>query len=699
MKPHTTMRLLFAIVFQCVLAGITAIGVAGEIPFLWIGPNQENADQLTTTPWPADAAREIRGIKLYIGWLSKAPDEQLARMATLVRERDLQVSVELGGLLNPDWQDQIGEKSAASELPPLRRWRDAGGRLDQIELDGPERRAKGFASWGKDPSKKITDYQVIAQQIDIYLGLVAKEFPHTRFILLVNFPNWGWRGKPSYHGRGENRQDFGDYFAALAAVLPIVQAAQPKFSGLMIDNPYDYASAKATSAKSDPQNPDDWFARIADLRAVVTTYGMTCGLVLNSERGGKTSDEDFSNDTLAYATAVVRHGIVFDQAAVQSWYAHPTTVVGPALPAQTAVALEVARILHGSPQSIAAAPQPPASSKPIMGAIRWDFWTKGNEAKREAMIKDGKETWGQHRNLQDITWADRLPFFAMVVSENPRRVEIYEDSSAVMDQEIAFAKQSGLDYWAFLYYHDIPEMNLSLDLYRKNPRRNDIRYAMILAGTRPYTKESPWEAQIAMMVRDAGEPNYLRVLGDRPLIFIFLWGDKHHPTWLWGSVEQARAAMDLLRARFRQAGLGNPYIAAMRGDVKKCNEYREQLGLDAVSSYTNFAKTDYAGLAASNVAWWEQGAALGTPVVLPVSCGWGGPRPSGPILQQPTAEQFKQQVRTARRWIDEHPAVAPSRALLFYAWNEFDEGGFLCPTLGEKDGDRKIDWLRAVVAE
>lgn len=334
-----------------------------------------------------------------------------------------------------------------------------------------------------------------------------------------------------------------------------------------------------------------------------------------------------------------------------------------------------------------------------MGAIRWDFWTRGNEAKREAMINTGKETWGQHRNLQDPKWAERLPFFAKVVSENPRRVDVYADSPEVMDQEIAFAKQSGLDYWAFLYYHDVPEMNRSLDLYRNNPRRGDIRYAMILAGTRPYTKESPWEAQIDMMVRDSAEPNYQRVLDDRPLIFLFLWGDKHHPAWLWGSVAQARAAMDSLRARFRQAGLGNPYIAAMRGDVKECHEYREQLGLDAVTAYTNFGKTDYADLAASNVAWWDLAAALGSPAVLPVSCGWGGPRPSGPIMQQPTAEQFKQHVRTARRWIDEHPTVAPSRALLFYAWNEFDEGGFLCPTLGEKPGDRKIDWLRAVAAE
>lgn len=342
-----------------------------------------------------------------------------------------------------------------------------------------------------------------------------------------------------------------------------------------------------------------------------------------------------------------------------------------------------------------------------MGAIRWDFWTKGNETWRESQITSGKDTWGEHRNLQNPKWADRLPFFAKVVSEHPRRVDIYHDSQEVMDQEIAFAKQSGLDYWAFLYYHDAPQLNSSIDYYRKSMHRADIKYALILGGVGPYAEKSPWAAQIAMAVGDARQPNYQRVLDGRPLVYIFLWGgEKHTPIAKWGSVKNARTAMDALRAAFRQAGLGNPYVVSISsgekiGDKYAREIYYEQLGLDAISAYTTFNlnKAGYDILADSNVRWWESAATSGTPLVLPVSCGWGGPRPSGVMLQQPTAEQFKQQVRTARRWIDEHPASAPSRALLFYAWNEFDEGGFLCPTQGEKDGDRKIDWLRAVVAE
>ena len=335
--------------------------------------------------------------------------------------------------------------------------------------------------------------------------------------------------------------------------------------------------------------------------------------------------------------------------------------------------------------------------KPIMGAIRWDNWTKGNENEWQAKVLDGRSTWSPFENLQDIKWADRLPFFSKVVSENPRRIDIYEDSPEVMEQEIAFAKQSALDYWAFLYYQDKPEMNRSLDLYRINPKRDDIHYAIILAGTKPYNNTYPWENQINMMVSYATQLNYQRVLDGRPLVYIYLSDTiVHTPSKLWGSVELGHNAIDLFRSRFQQAGLGNPYIVAMNGNAVTGNTYRLQLGLDAITAYTTFdlSKPDYNILSNSNVTWWNWAASTGTPIVLPFSCGWGGPRPGGEILQQPTSEQFKQHVRTASSWIDEHPVYSPSHAVLMYAWNEFDEGGFICPTQGEKSGDRKIDWLR-----
>jgi hypothetical protein len=35
-----------------------------------------------------------------------------------------------------------------------------------------------------------------------------------------------------------------------------------------------------------------------------------------------------------------------------------------------------------------------------------------------------------------------------------------------------------------------------------------------------------------------------------------------------------------------------------------------------------------------------------------------------------------------------YPSEHESNCALIYAWNEFDEGGYLCPTLGDLSGSR-----------
>jgi hypothetical protein len=335
----------------------TKCALAAE-PVVWLGPNGSNAMQLVEREWPADAARGIGGVKLYIGWLARTPEADLRRMAALVKERNLRVAVEAGGLLNHDWGDQIGEKSAGIELAKLRLWRDAGGRLDVLELDGPIRRAMGYAGWGKDPAKRFADYKAIARELDEYLALVAKEFPDVRFHLLVNFPNWGWRGEPDYHARGPSRMNWGDYHEVLQAVLPVTQAAAPAFSALTIDNPYGYATGRKPSPRRPAPSETDWLARIADLCAVARTNGLECALILNDEDGGRASGQAFADGTLAYAKLVRERGLRFEHLIVQSWYPYPDEVVGDKLPAQMAVAAEVARLFRGG-KTTAADPSSP----------------------------------------------------------------------------------------------------------------------------------------------------------------------------------------------------------------------------------------------------------------------------------------------------------------------------------------------------
>ena len=52
-----------------------------------------------------------------------------------------------------------------------------------------------------------------------------------------------------------------------------------------------------------------------------------------------------------------------------------------------------------------------------------------------------------------------------------------------------------------------------------------------------------------------------------------------------------------------------------------------------------------------------------------------------------TPEAFAAHLQAAIDWIDDNPDLAtPERLLMIYAWNEFGEGGYIAPTLGDPNG-------------
>jgi hypothetical protein len=54
-------------------------------------------------------------------------------------------------------------------------------------------------------------------------------------------------------------------------------------------------------------------------------------------------------------------------------------------------------------------------------------------------------------------------------------------------------------------------------------------------------------------------------------------------------------------------------------------------------------------------------------------------------------------LQAALDWIKANPKSAEAKAVLIYAWNEFDEGGWLAPTLTE--GTARLDTMRSVLAK
>ena len=253
-------------------------------------------------------------------------------------------------------------------------------------------------------------------------------------------------------------------------------------------------------------------------------------------------------------------------------------------------------------------------------------------------------------------------------------------SQEIMDQEIRYASAAGIDYWAFLYYPQEP-LARGRELYLSSAYRNDVNWCAVLDGN----FLAAFDANLQDLVARFGESNYQKVLHGRPLVYFL------------SDATADRVAK--MRAKAAEAGLPDPYIVVMAWTAQGAASLKTAVGADAVSRYATGAMfgVPYSELADLETSLWsEYGAAAGQ-VIPTVTTGWDKrPRYDYPVpwepdfagfkdnwVQQATPEEIAAHLRGAISWGTTHPANTPANNVLIYAWNEFDEGGWICPTLHE----------------
>jgi len=339
--------------------------------------------------------------------------------------------------------------------------------------------------------------------------------------------------------------------------------------------------------------------------------------------------------------------------------------------------------------------------RPLIGAIRWDAWTHWA----------GETGWGGYEKcLGPEQWHYRLPFYAKVVSD--KDVEIRADTREVMDEEIAYAAAGGLDYWAFGWYHPrgwehADNMTKSFDLYLASEHRSDIAYCLILFGGPHLGPKDQWPATVDYLVERFREPNYVKVLGNRPLVY---WFSMEEFVPYWGGEEAATASLDLLRERSVAAGLGDPYMVLMCFWPPQGAELLGTLGLDALSAYANPPGNDnrelpYADCVALNRWFWEECKGTGKQFIPTVNAGWDyrpmkraefpDRDPQNDWFAEATPDELASHLAGALQWVKENPGVCEANSVMIYAWNELSEGGWIVPTLAE--GTARLDAIRRII--
>ena len=350
--------------------------------------------------------------------------------------------------------------------------------------------------------------------------------------------------------------------------------------------------------------------------------------------------------------------------------------------------------------SVAAQPPVTAASgqgRPLVGAIRWDAWQENGGV--QAAVE---------RTLGPGHWHYRLPFFARVTGSNS--VVINGNSPVVMDREINYAAAAGIDYWAFCTYPDDSGMSRGLHLYLNSPLKSRINFALNLQGGWISGKAEGWDAQVSRYVNYFKDASYQKVLGNRPLVFLF---NQVTRTARFPDAAAVAAAFQQLRTATTNAGLGNPFIVYQGWNPKNDLKTVQSYGLDAISAYAIAAdapgQMPFAALAAKTRRFWEAGRAAGASIVPIVTSGWDNrTRYETPVpwthgstnnAIPPAPAELAGHLADALDWTRLHRgSVTPANTVLIYAWNENDEGGWLCPTLNP-DGSANTDRLAAIAAK
>ncbi len=343
------------------------------------------------------------------------------------------------------------------------------------------------------------------------------------------------------------------------------------------------------------------------------------------------------------------------------------------------------------------APATASHGRPLVGAIRWDAWQENGDI--QATVE---------RTLGPSHWHYRLPFFARVTGSNS--VAINGNTPAIMNQEINYAADAGIDYWAFVIYPDAIGMSHGLHRYLSSPIKHRINFALNLQGGWVAGTTEDWDAQLTRYLKYFEDPAYQKVLGNRPLVFLF---NRIPPTPKFPDAAAVAAAIRQLRTVTTNAGLGNPYIVFQGWNAKNDFTTMREYELDAIGAYAVFPDPDlgtsYPALAAKGRRMWEAGQATGANVVPIVTAGWDDrtrvetktPWTTGSTnyTLPPTPAELANHLDNALDWTSRHLSNGtPANTVLIYAWNENDEGGWLVPTLNP-DGSTNADRLTALAAK
>ncbi len=321
-----------------------------------------------------------------------------------------------------------------------------------------------------------------------------------------------------------------------------------------------------------------------------------------------------------------------------------------------------------------------------VGAIRWDAWYT-HDGVEDSVVSQVE------RSLSPAKYHFRAPFYAEITEEGGIIIPQY--TQAEFDKEMEYAIEAGIDYFAYVWYNS--DMRDARDFHTTSKYKNDVKLCAVFDGNaigKDYARK-----EMATLLK---EDYYMTVLDGRPLMYYF--GDS-------GNIGGIAEDIEYYRGLCATLGIPEPFAVVMNlGASESYSAYA-----DAVSNYAIGGSNgvSFKELMNNAVKTWNNHAADQMQFVPTVTTGWhNGPRIDNPVTwTKPGADSWAEYGTDAE--IQEHMENAlwymqqtkntlftMANTVIIYAWNEHDEGGWICPTLAvdengnqlyNEDGSKKIN--------
>lgn len=306
-----------------------------------------------------------------------------------------------------------------------------------------------------------------------------------------------------------------------------------------------------------------------------------------------------------------------------------------------------------------------------VGAIRWDAWYG------EPRKADGSEVTQQvEKTLSPAKYHFRVPFFGTIEADGT--VKFNEYTQAIFDQEILYAADAGIAYWAYVWYDPSAGLSKARQLHVNSPYKDRVKMCSIFDANAINNPDI--QREVKNLLKDSC---WMTVQGGRPLMFYMIGQSTQ---------DSIKKDISFYRAACEEMGIPAPFVALMGAN----NSTMNATVADCISDYTvhvNGGGGPYVSLAKAAVDRWNRAQYPKTQIIPAIVTGWyDTPRVENPVswgelispdswMQYATPEELAAHLTDGLKWVSENTDITYANSMLMYAWNEHDEGGWICPTI------------------